>query len=62
MLISLLISLLVLVVVLYIAFWLIGMMGLPEPARRIIVAIVALIGLLYLLRYAGVWGGPVVIR
>lgn len=33
MLISLLISLLVLVVVLYIAFWLIGMMGLPEPAR-----------------------------
>lgn len=61
--ISLLISLLILCLILYLAFWIVGMMGLPEPARRIIVCIIGIIGLLYLFRFAGVWSpGPVVIR
>lgn len=51
--ISLLIGLLVLVLVVYIAFWIIGQMGLPQPARMIVTCIVGILALLWLLRYVG---------
>jgi hypothetical protein len=54
--ISLLISLLVFVLVVYIAFYLIGMMGLPDPMQKIVVVIFALIFLLYLLQRFGGMG------
>lgn len=56
MLISLLIGLLVLVLVVYVAVWLIGLIGLPAPANRIAVAIVAIIALLVVTRYVVAFG------
>jgi hypothetical protein len=47
--IALLIWLLVFTLIVYIAFWIVGMMGLPEPARRIALGILGLIFLLILL-------------
>lgn len=51
--ITILIGLLVLVAICWVAFWLIDSMGLPSPINWIAKAIVALIGLLVLLRYTG---------
>ena len=51
--IYILIALLVLVGVCWVAFWLVDKIGLPSPMNWIAKAIVALIGLLVLLRYSG---------
>jgi hypothetical protein len=60
MVISVLLSLLVFCVLMYVAFWLLGIATatLPPPLRAAILAICAIIALIYLFGgYAPWWGG-----
>lgn len=50
---SLLISLLVLALVVFVAFYVIGMMGIPDPMNLILRVIVGIIALVYLLNMVG---------
>ncbi len=57
---SLLIGLLVLALVIYVCFLIVGMLPLPEPAKQIVVLILAIVFLIILLQKLGVLGaGPV---
>lgn len=55
--VAFLVWLLILVLVVYVAFWIAGQMGLPQPARMILTAIIGLIALLYLLGRLGIFPG-----
>ena len=57
--ISLLIGLLVLCLIIGVVFYIIGLFPIPAPFGNIVRAIVALIFLLILLNYIGVFGGGV---
>ncbi len=52
-LISLLVWLLILALVIYVVFLVLGMLPLPEPAKRIVTVILAIIFLLVLLQHLG---------
>lgn len=54
---SLLITLLVICVVIWLAFWVIGQMGLPEPVGLVARVIVGIIALVLLLERTGVLAG-----
>ncbi len=53
--ITLLIYLCIFAVVVYLIFYILGLLPIPAPARTIIVVLVALILLLWLLRYLGIF-------
>lgn len=55
--INLLVGLLILALVIYCVFLVVGMLPLPEPAKQIVVIILAIIFLLVLLRQLGILGG-----
>lgn len=48
------ISLLILVLVAAVAYWIVGMLPLPQPFKNIVLVILGLIFLVYLLGYLGV--------
>jgi len=62
MVISVLFSLLVLVLVMVIAYYIVGMIPLPEPAKNIVLIILGLIFLLILINQLGFLGGFALLR
>jgi hypothetical protein len=56
--ISLLIGLIILVVIVYIANILVNMLALPPQVKTIIYVVIALIALLWILSYLGVYSFP----
>jgi hypothetical protein len=53
-LISVLIDLLVFALIVWLVFWVVGLMGLPEPIRRVVTIVVGVICLLFLLSRLGI--------
>lgn len=51
--INILVSLLVLALVIYVCYLIVGMLPLPEPAKRIVSLILAVVFLVMMLRYLG---------
>jgi len=52
-LLTLLIGVLVIALIAYIVFWVLNQIAMPQPARAVIVGVVAIILLIFLLRFAG---------
>jgi len=54
---SILITLIILIIVFGLIWWLVGILPIPQPFKNVVIAILAVIGIIYLLGVAFGFGG-----